>query len=96
MPRMNNTFCRGGASRTLRQRLSPSVASMMREVLHTLGDMDCQHELELSGLEASNTDQKLKNNIRSKLVLRHRERREPYVELLTVLRQQQHRLALAA
>jgi FMN phosphatase YigB (HAD superfamily) len=61
-----------------------------------LGDIDSQHELELERLEASNTDQDLKHDIRRKLVARHRERREPYVELLTVLRQQQHRLALAA
>lgn len=96
MPRMNNTFCRGGASHISRQRFSPSVASMMREVLHTLGNIDCQHQLELDRLETGNTDQSLKNDILSKLVLRHHERRKPYVELLTVLRQQQHRLALAA
>ncbi|WP_377032667.1 hypothetical protein [Microvirga sp. GCM10011540] len=69
---------------------------MMREVLHTLGNIDFQQEFELSRLEARNTDQNLKKDIRRKLVARHRERREPYVELLTVLRQQQHRLALAA
>jgi hypothetical protein len=61
-----------------------------------LGDIDSQHELELERLEASNTDQNLRKDIRNKLVARHRERREPYVELLIVLRQQQHRLALAA
>ena len=61
-----------------------------------LGDIDRQHALDLSRLEGSNTDQNLKKDIRSKLVTHHRERREPYVELLTVLRQQQHRLALAA
>jgi hypothetical protein len=61
-----------------------------------LGDIDSQHELELERLQASNTDQNLKQDIRSKLVTRYRERREPYVQLLTVLRQQQHRLALAA
>jgi hypothetical protein len=69
---------------------------MMRDVLHMLADIDSQHELELERLQASNTDQNLKQDIRSKLVTRYRERREPYVQLLTVLRQQQHRLALAA
>jgi hypothetical protein len=69
---------------------------MMREVLHTLGSIDYQHALELDRLEDSNTDQNLKKDIRSKLLARYRERREPYVELLTILRQQQHRLALAA
>jgi hypothetical protein len=61
-----------------------------------LGDLDRQHELELDRLKASNTDQNLKQDIRRKLVARYRERGEPYVELLIVLRQQQHRLALAA
>ena len=69
---------------------------MMRDVLHMLGDIDSQHELELERLEASKTEQNLKQDIRRKLVARYRERREPYVELLTILRQQQHRLALAA
>jgi hypothetical protein len=61
-----------------------------------LGDLDRQHVLDLSRLEASDTDLNLKKDIRSKLVTRYRERREPYVGLLTVLRQQQHCLALAA
>jgi hypothetical protein len=85
-----------GASATQSRKTSPTVGSMMREVLHTLGNIDCEHELELDRLEISNTDQKLKNDIREKLLSRHRERREPYVELLTVLRQQQYRLAVAA
>lgn len=96
MPQTRSSFTRGGASHSPRQRFSPSVASMIREVLHTLGNIDCQHQLELDRLETSNTDQSLKNDIRNKLVLRHHERRKPYVELLTVLRQQQHRLAQAA
>lgn len=92
----SNRLIGRGASVTQSRKTSPTIASMMREVLHTLGNIDCQHELELDRLEASNTGQKLKNDIRSKLLSRHHERREPYVELLTVLRQQQHRLAVAA
>ena len=96
MPQKSNRFSGRGATITQSQMTSATVPSMMRDVLHMLGDIDSQHELELSRLEASNTDQNLKKNIRSKLVTRHRERRGPYVELLPVLRQQQHRLALAA
>lgn len=73
-----------------------TVNSMMREVLHTLGNMDFSHDLELEKLEASNTEKELKQYIRSKLVARHRERREPYVELLSELRKQTHRITLAA
>lgn len=96
MPQPKSKFARGSASRTSRQRFTPSVAAMMREVLHTLGNIDCQHQLESDRLETSNMDRSLKNDIRNRLMLRHRERRERYVELLTTLRQQQYRLALAA
>ncbi len=96
MPQTSNRFGGRGAPVTRSRKTSATVPSMMRDVLHMLGDIDSQHELELERLEASNTDQDLKHDIRRKLVARYRERREPYVELLTVLRQQQHRLALAA
>jgi hypothetical protein len=96
VPQTSNRFSGRGAPVTQSQKTSPTVPSMMRDVLHMLADIDSQHELELERLQASNTDQNLKQDIRSKLVTRYRERREPYVQLLTVLRQQQHRLALAA
>jgi hypothetical protein len=96
VPQTSNRFSGRGAPVTQSQKTSATVPSMMRDVLHMLGDIDSQHELELERLEASNTDQNLRKDIRNKLVARHRERREPYVELLIVLRQQQHRLALAA
>jgi hypothetical protein len=59
---------------------------MISEVLHTLKSIDLRHDAELAQLENSNTDDELKNDIRGKLLARHRERREPYVELLTELR----------
>jgi hypothetical protein len=96
VPQTSNRFGGRGAPVTRSPKTSATVPSMMRDVLHMLGDIDSQHALELERLEASNTDQNLKHDIRRKLVARYRERREPYVELLIVLRQQQHRLALAA
>ena len=75
---------------------SPTVDAMMREVLHTLGNIDFQHEAELERLESGAMDEQLKSHIRGRLLARHRERREPYVELLAELRKRQHRLALAA
>ena len=59
---------------------------MMSEVLNTLRNIDLQHDAELQQLENSSTDEELKNDIRGKLLAKHRERREPYVELLTELR----------
>jgi hypothetical protein len=69
---------------------------MMSEVLETLRIIDLQHDAELQQLENSSTDDALKNDIRGKLVAKHREKREPYVELLAELRQHQHIPALVA
>jgi hypothetical protein len=91
----NNSDETGKTNRQYRM-YAPPVDSMMREVLHTLGNIDFQHDAELDQLEQSRTDEELKNYIRGKLLARHRERREPYVELLTELRKHQHRLAFVA
>ncbi len=72
---------------------SPSIDSMMREVLHMLGNIDFEHEVELDRLEKSSTNQELKTYIKRKIRTAHQERREPYVALLTTLRQRQHRLS---
>jgi hypothetical protein len=65
---------------------TPTADTMMSEVLHTLKNIDLQHDAELQQLENSSTNDELKNDIRAKLVAKHREKREPYVELLTELR----------
>ena len=75
---------------------SPSIDSMMGEVLHTLGNIDFQHDAELERLEISRTDEELKSYIKGTLLAKHRARREPYVELLAELRKHQHRPALVA
>jgi hypothetical protein len=72
---------------------SPSIDSMMREVLHMLGNIDVEYEIQLDQVERTATDQELKAHIQKKIRAAHRERREPYVELLTSLRQRQHRLS---
>ena len=75
---------------------SSAIDLMMQEVVHTLRNIDFQHDAELERLEPSSTDEELKNYIRGKLLARHRERREPYVELLSELRKHQPRLAVTA
>ncbi len=65
---------------------APTVDSMIDEALLTLKSLDIQHDAELEQLEKSAIDKELKNDIRAKLLAKHRERREPYVELLTELR----------
>ena len=65
---------------------APTVYSLIDKALLTLKSLDIQHDAELEQLEKSGIDEELKNDIRAKLLAKHRERREPYVELLTELR----------
>jgi hypothetical protein len=75
---------------------SPSLDAMMREVLHTLGDIDFAAEVELENVEVSARDSKLKEHIKGRIRAAHREKRQPYVEILETLRRQQHRQSFAA
>jgi organic hydroperoxide reductase OsmC/OhrA len=75
---------------------SSSLDAMMREVLHTLGDIDFAAEVELENVEVSARNSKLKEHIKVKIRAAHREKRQPYVELLETLRRQQHRQSFAA
>jgi hypothetical protein len=74
---------------------SPSLDAIMREVLHTLGDIDFAAEVELENVEVSARDPKLREHIKSKIRAAHWERRQPYVDLLETLRRQQHRQSFA-
>src|SRR5688572_3780320 len=71
---------------------APSIDAMMREVLHRLGNIDFEYEIAVDKLEQSAADQEFKSRIMRRIRAAHHERREPYVELLTTLRQRQHRL----
>jgi hypothetical protein len=66
---------------------------MMREVLHMLGNIDVEYEIRLDEIERSCADHELRSHIQKKIRAAHRERREPYVELITSLRQRQQRLS---
>jgi hypothetical protein len=83
---------RGAGYRTY----SPNIQTMMQELLRTLANIDLQHEAELEKLIRSTTDEELKKYIKEKLRARHRERREPYINLLGELRKQQHHMAFAS
>ncbi|HEU6440868.1 MAG TPA: hypothetical protein VFF38_00790 [Microvirga sp.] len=72
---------------------SPGILSMMREVLHMLGNIDAEYEIRLDRAERSAADPALKAQIKGKIRAAHRKRREPYVELLASLRQRQQRLS---
>ncbi|MGF9764003.1 hypothetical protein AAII07_53725 [Microvirga sp. 0TCS3.31] len=72
---------------------APSLDAMMREVRHTLGDIDFASEVELENLRMKAVDPDLKEQLRGKVRAAHWETRRPYVDLLDTLRRRQHRLA---
>jgi hypothetical protein len=75
---------------------SPSLDVMMKEVVRTLGNIDFEHEIEVDRVENSTTADELKQYIREKLRAVHRERRQPYVDLLNRLWMQQRGQSFAA
>ncbi|MBQ0822832.1 hypothetical protein KBI52_21835 [Microvirga sp. HBU67558] len=76
------------ASRQARM-CSPSLDVTMQEVMHTLRIIDREHEIELDRVEKSAIAEELKQDIVEKLRSAHRERRQPYVDLLKRLWMQQ-------
>ncbi len=87
------------ASRRINQhhgRYSSTLESMMREVRHTLGNIDFQREAELEKLKASSADLRVEEHIEKRLLARYQEKREPYMQVLAGLRRRQQRQALAA
>jgi hypothetical protein len=75
---------------------APSLDAVMREVRHTLGDIDFASEVALENLQMEALDPNLKEQLRGKVRAAHWETRQPYVDLLETLRRRQHRLAFAA
>ena len=75
---------------------SPSLDAMMREVLHLPGSINFATEVELENLQMEPLAPNLKEQLKGKIRAAHWEKRRPYVDLLQMLRQRQHRLAFAA
>ena len=65
---------------------SSELQHVVREALHRLGDIDYQHHVELSRVDAALSDVELKNYTKEKVRLVHRKERQPYVDLLSTLR----------
>ncbi|WP_162820737.1 hypothetical protein [Microvirga calopogonii] len=78
------------------RRYSPGLDLMMKEVARTLGHIDLEHQVELEKVENSASAKEIKQSIREKLVVAHRERRQPYVDLLNQLWMQQRGQSFAA
>jgi hypothetical protein len=75
---------------------SPGLDLMMKEVARTLGQIDFEHQVELDNVEESDSSKELKQYISERLRAAHRERRQPYVELLNQLWMQQRGQSFAA
>jgi hypothetical protein len=75
---------------------SLSIDAVTREVLHTLGDIDFAAEVELENVQVRTLDPKLKEHIKTRIRAMHREKRQPFVELVGTLRQRQHRQSFVA
>jgi hypothetical protein len=75
--------------------LSQDTEARVRYLLDALASMDTRIELELSKLDQSRAEESLKDFIKQDTLLRHGERRLPYVTLLEEL-QGQHRQPTAA
>jgi len=59
--------------------------ALLRDTVRTLSNLDFEHHHEMQKLESSRTNPVLKRQIAENLRLRHRERRQPYVGLVTQL-----------
>jgi hypothetical protein len=91
MPNTRRTFIARSDDASQTRMYSSELQSMMWEILRMLSQIDAEHHLRLDEVERGATEDELKEYVRRKLTAAHRERREPYVDQLEKLRQQQHR-----
>lgn len=68
---------------------SPEVYSVIREILHMIGDIDYQHEAEIHKADKNSSDEVIKNYIKQKIRAAHQRKRQPYIDLLNTLRSPQ-------
>jgi hypothetical protein len=75
------------ASTLLSRMYSPSLQPLLQSLLATLADIDVEYERERDRLSSRTMDGSLKTRVLAKLQQQHRERREPYIQHLTVLQE---------
>jgi hypothetical protein len=75
---------------------SPGLDVMIKEIARTLGNIDFEHVIEVDKVDRSTAADELKQSIREKLRAVHRERRQPYVDLLNRLWMEQRGQSFAA
>jgi hypothetical protein len=82
------------ASHNIRK-YSPSLDVMIKEIVHTLGNIDFEHAIEVDKVERRGC-RRAQAHVREKLKAAHRERRQPYVDLLNRLWMQQRGQSFSA
>jgi len=56
--------------------------------LHRISEIDYQHSAELYQVDATLSDEKIKDHVKQRILAAHQKLRQPYIELLTTLRLQ--------
>jgi DNA-binding transcriptional MerR regulator len=64
---------------------SPAVQPLLQSLLATLADLDFDYEQQREKLSTTSPDTSVRSRALEKLKNRHRERREPYIQQLTIL-----------
>jgi hypothetical protein len=64
---------------------SPAFQPLLQSLLATLADLDFNYEKEREKLSNTSPDTTIRIRALEKLKNRHRERREPYIQQLTIL-----------
>jgi hypothetical protein len=83
-------------SKSLRGMYSEKLSLMIRDVLHALGDVDFEHQVDIDRIEQTVDNKELKEYLIIKAKAEHQIHRQPYVDLLNKLWLQQHRRSFAA
>jgi hypothetical protein len=66
---------------------SPTLQPLLQSLLATLADIDFDYEQEREKLSSTSPDANIKIRALEKLKARHYERRQPYIQQLSVLQQ---------
>jgi hypothetical protein len=75
---------------------SAKLEEMIIGVLHALGDIDFEHQVDIERIERTIDNEQLQEYLMNKTNAEHQIARQPYVDLLNKLRLQQHRRSFAA
>ncbi len=83
-------------SNSQRSMYSEKLNMMIKDVLHALGDVDFEHQVDIDRIEQTVDSEELREYLINKAKAEHQIYRQPYVDLLNKLWMQQHRRSFAA